>query len=201
MDFSAASGYIIHRLQEELNQALSYHCVEHTLDVLDATRWLADAEKIEPHHKALLETAALYHDAGMIIQYKDHESASILIAEQVLPGFGYSVSEIDKISSLILVTRLPQRPSNHLEQVICDADLDYLGRDDFFINSFKLRLEWQTNGIRNTSLPEWFDIQIHFLEEHHYFTSSAILLRNEKKLKHIEEIKLLRSQRMISPKS
>jgi predicted metal-dependent HD superfamily phosphohydrolase len=191
MDFNAASGYIIHRLRRELNPSLSYHCVEHTLDVLDATRRLADSEKIEPHARILLETASVFHDAGMLVQYKDHESVSVVLAKQALPGFGYSDSEIDEIASLIMVTKLPQGPGNHFEQIICDADLDYLGRDDFFINSFKLRLEWQTNHIRNTTLPEWFAIQIKFLTEHQYFTNSAFHLRHEKKMQHLEEIKQL----------
>jgi hypothetical protein len=191
MDFNAASGYIIHRLQRELNPALSYHCVTHTLDVLEACRRLSDLENIEPHARKLLETASLFHDAGMIMQYKDHESASVTIVKQVLPGFGYSLSEIDDIAGLIMVTKLPQRPYNQLGQVICDSDLDYLGRDDFFINSFKLRLEWQINGIRKTTLAEWFEIQVQFLSEHQYFTKSAILLRNEKKLFHLAELRQL----------
>ena len=201
MDFSGASLYILDRLQLELKPGLSYHCVGHTLAVLEATRILADAEKIEPHQKILIETAALYHDAGMIIQYHDHESASVVLAQQTLPEFGYSISEIDEIAGLIMVTRLPQRPYNHLEQIICDADLDYLGQDNLFINSFKLRLEWQVNGIKNTTLPEWFDIQIKFLSEHQYFTNSALLLRNEKKLKHLKEIKELMSQNTANRKS
>jgi uncharacterized protein len=191
MDFDAASGYIIHRLRRDLNRSLSYHSAEHTLDVLESTRRLAESENIDPRARTLLETASVYHDAGMLIQYKDHESASVAIAEQVLPGFGYSGPDIEEIAGLIMVTKLPQGPVGHLEQIICDADLDYLGRDDFFIHSFKLRLEWQVNGIRNTTLPEWFDIQIKFLTEHRYFTTSAILLRNEKKLKNLEEIKIL----------
>jgi uncharacterized protein len=191
MDFNAASGYIIHRLRRELNPSLRYHCLEHTLDVLESTRRLAKSEKIEPNDKALLETASTYHDAGMLIQYKDHESSSVVIAKQVLPGFGYSESEISEISRLIMVTKLPQHPADHLEQIICDADLDYLGRDDFFIHSFQLRLEWQLNGIRNTTLPEWFDIQVKFLSEHQYFTKSAIALRNEGKLRNLAEINQL----------
>ena len=201
MDFNAASGYIIQRLKRELNPSLSYHCVEHTLDVLEATRLLADAEKIGPHEQILLETAALFHDAGMIFQYKDHESASVDLAKTILPEFSYSASEIEEITTLILVTKLPQRPVSQAEQIICDADLDYLGRDDFYINSFKLKLEWQTNGVINTSLTEWFDIQIQFLREHRYFTKSAILLRNEKKRKHLEAIKHLRSQGLVATKS
>jgi len=191
MDFNAASEYIIDRLRRELNPSLSYHCVEHTIDVIEATRRLAGMEKIEPAAKILLQTASSFHDCGMLIQYKDHESASIDLACQVLPGFGYTNSDIDEVARLIMVTRLPQHPYDHLEQIICDADLDYLGRDDFFINSFRLKLEWEVNGIRNTTLKGWFNIQMKFLTEHQYFTPSAILLRNEKKLRHLQEIKQL----------
>ena len=194
MDFKAASRYIIHRLQLELAPTLSYHCLEHSLDVLEATRLLCNLENIEPRKKILLETVSLYHDSGMIVQYRDHESISAALAREVLPRFGYSSSEIDEIANLILVTKLPQRPYNHFEQIICDADLDYLGRDDFFINSFKLRLEWQSHGVRNTTLTEWLKIQINFLSEHQYFTKSAILLRNDKKIEHLEDIKQLISQ-------
>ena len=121
MDFNAASEYIFGRLHRELKPALSYHCMEHTVDVLAATRRLADAELIEPYPRILLETAALYHDAGMIVQYKDHESASVVLADQSLAGFGYSVPEIEEVCNLIMVTKLPQRPYNHLEQILCDC--------------------------------------------------------------------------------
>jgi predicted metal-dependent HD superfamily phosphohydrolase len=191
MDVKAVSDYLIHRLRHELKQALSYHSVEHTIDVIEATNRLAISEKLTPHETKILETAALFHDSGMLVQYKDHESASVAIANEVLPRFGYHQSEIELIANLITVTKLPQRPYNHLEQIICDADLDYLGRDDFFIHSFKLRLEWQVNEIRNTSLPEWFDIQINFLSQHQYFTKTAIALRNDKKLRNLEEIREL----------
>ena len=191
MDFNAASEYIIHRLRLELNPGLSYHCAEHTFDVLEAVNRISVLERIEHHDHLVLQTAALYHDAGMIVQYKDHESASVLLARQTLPRFGYSPAEIDQIAGLIMVTKLPQRPYTLHEQIICDADLDYLGRDDFYINSFKLRLEWQVNGVLNTTLAEWINIQFNFLNNHRYFTNSAILLRNEKKLQHLDEIKRL----------
>jgi len=188
MDFDAASGYLIQRLRRELNQTLSYHCVEHTLDVLDAATRLTNLEHVGPREKKLILTASLFHDAGMIVQYHDHESASVDLATAILPEFGYTKPDIDEIAGLIMVTKLPQRPYSHAEQIICDADLDYLGRDDFFILSFRLQLEWKLNGIRDTSLAEWLDIQVRFLSDHRYFTNSAIILRNEIKLKHLQEV-------------
>ncbi len=191
MDFKGASEYIVQRLNSELSPSLFYHTPGHSLDVLTAIRKLGETEDIDDHARILLDTAALFHDAGMLVQYHDHEAFSVTLCHEILSGFGYSDTELDQISSLILVTRLPQHPANILEQIICDADLDYLGRDDYFINSFKLRLEWQVNGIRNTTLNEWFDLQVKFLSEHHYFTKSAFNLRNAKKMANLAELRTI----------
>ncbi len=191
MDFNGARKYILQRLTSELSPKLFYHSLEHTLDVHQSTRRLNEIENVDENSKIILETAALFHDAGMLIQYSDHEAQSVTMIQKILPGFEYTKAEIDRISGLIMVTIMPQRATNLYEQIICDADLDYLGRNNFFINSFKLRLEWQVNGIRNTTLREWIDIQIKFLSEHHYFTRSAITLRNEEKLKNLTELKQL----------
>lgn len=191
MNFEAARSYLVQHLQKELNPLLRYHCVEHTLDVVEAASRLADLEKVEPPDKILLVTASLFHDAGMSVQYVDHESASVQLAWQILPGFGYMPPEIEEIAALIMVTKLPQQPKSHLEMIMCDADLDYLGRDDFFINSFKLRYEWQLCNIRNTTLAEWFGIQVKFLSEHQYFTPSARTLRDNKKEMNLKEISTL----------
>ena len=191
MDFIGARKYILQRLTSELSPELFYHSLEHTLNVHEATRRLNETENVDEYSKTILETAALYHDAGMLIQYSDHEAHSVAIIQKILPQFEYTKAEIDQISGLIMVTTMPQRPNNLYEQIICDADLDYLGLNDFFIKSFKLRLEWQVNGIRNTTLREWVDIQIKFLSEHQYFTRSAITLRNEEKLKNLTEFKQL----------
>ncbi len=188
MDFKGASEYIIQRLRSELSPALHYHCLAHTLDVAEATRRLIETEKITVEAGILVETAALFHDAGMIYQYADHESRSAEMAMQILPGFGYSKASLDEVSALIMSTRLPQQPHSLHEQVICDADLDYLGRSDFFINAFKLRLEWQVNGIRSTTLAEWLDIQVDFLGDHQYFTKSAVKLREATRKSNLAEI-------------
>ena len=75
-----------------------------------------------------------------------------------------------------------------LEQIMCDADLDYLGRDDFHEIADSLRRELRDHGkIKSDRL--WDEIQVKFLTQHKYFTKSAIKLRRAKKMQHIEEIK------------
>lgn len=188
MDFTGAHDYIVHRLKNELAKEFSYHSVDHTLDVLDACRRLARLEKVNGDLLPLLETAALFHDAGILIRYKDHENSSVAIAREILPQYGYLPDETETIAGLIQVTRLPQQATTLAEQILCDADLDYLGRDDFFIHSFQLQLEWKNLGILESTLEEWFKIQVKFLGEHRYYTASAKLLRNERKLKTLGQI-------------
>ena len=153
MDFAGARDYIIARMKKELSPLLTYHTVDHTLDMHRSAIRLMEMERFEDEHeRVLIETAAIYHDAGMMISYNDHETQSVLIAGEMLPAFGYSREDIDEVAGLILVTRLPQMPTTLPERILCDADLDSLGRDDFFIESFRLQLEWKLNGIAMTTL-------------------------------------------------
>ncbi|MEI6683092.1 MAG: HD domain-containing protein [Bacteroidota bacterium] len=191
MDFGKASEYVTHRLQTELSPDLFYHSPGHTFDVVTATRRLCEAEQVDAHSALLIETAALYHDTGMIFQYRDHEGKSIGLARETLPGFGYSQAEIDLISNLIYATGMPQRPAHLHEQILCDADLDYLGRNDYLIRSYCLRLELQLIGLNNATLKEWISFQVDFLSGHTYFTGSAKSLRNDYKRRNLEELRNL----------
>ena len=193
MNFPAAQDYILHRLNTELDTRLVYHSYDHTLDVYRSSKRLGEKEKLSKEDMVLIETAALYHDAGMLEGFDNHEAKSAKIAAEILPRYGYSDTQIETIEQLILSTRLPQRAESFLEQIICDADLDNLGRPDFFINSFKLKLEWQYFNIRKYSLYEWFELQEQFLTGHTYFTSTAREDRDAGKLIHIEAIRLLLS--------
>ncbi len=189
MDFNGAKEHIISLLRKQLRPELSYHCVEHTLDVYESTCRLIGLEVPTGADPRILQTAALWHDAGMLVRYREHEEASAALVREILPGFGYTPVEIESVSALIMITKLPQRAITPEEQILCDADLDYLGRDDFFIHSFQLQLEWKVNNILRTNLREWLDIQVKFLSEHEYFTASAKKLRGEKKESNLEEIR------------
>ena len=92
------------------------------------------------------------------------------------------------IRDSIYATIIPHNPQSKLEEIICDADLDYLGRDDFHEISDTLRVELREHGKINSDRM-WDEIQVKFLTMHKYFTKSAISLRQEKKMKHLEEIK------------
>jgi hypothetical protein len=191
MDFAGVKNYILGKLERELNPDLVYHCLEHTLDVLNSTINIAEKEGVEEDDLILLKSAALFHDSGMLLTYVGHEEASAEIVQEVLPRFEFTQEGVDTISNMIITTKLPQRASSFLEKILCDADLDYLGREDFFMTSHRLRHEWIALNINRLSLLEWYQLQVEFLETHQYFTNYTIKLRQEKKIMNLKEIKEL----------
>ena len=188
MRLNDAGHFIISKLNNELPGHLSYHNSTHTLDVVESARRIGEAEGISAADMELLLTAAYYHDSGFLVKAAGHEEESCRIALKTLPVFGYSAGEIENICGMIMATRLPQSPQNHLEQILADADLDDLGRDDFFTISDKLYLENSFFGLDNNP-KEWRRKQLDFMEKHHYFTKSAINLRQTKKDANLERIK------------
>ncbi|MGD0712129.1 MAG: HD domain-containing protein [Bacteroidales bacterium] len=189
MDYKGTEKYIISKIIKELPNNLYYHTIDHTLDVLKAVETYSSMEKIRNKEDLIiLKTAALFHDSGYIVQYFNNEVASIQIVCETLPEFGYSLRHIERISKLILSTEIPRKPKNIFEKILCDADLDYLGRDDFYMIGIRLLREWNENEIP-TSLKEWYIQEIYFLEQHEYYTKSAIKLRLQKMKEHLAELK------------
>jgi predicted metal-dependent HD superfamily phosphohydrolase len=188
MQFKKAKSYISKRMRKELPGHLSYHSLAHIKDVYEAAIRIAKGEGLKKEELTLLLTAVLYHDCGFIIQSKDHEKISCDIVRASLPQFAYNNEQIEKICGMIMATIIPQTTHNLLEQIICDADLDYLGRDDFFVIGNKLFHEMQMYGIIKNE-NEWNKLQINFLKQHHFFTQTAINTREQKKQEHLKLLK------------
>lgn len=188
MQFKKAGKYIISKLSKELPRHLSYHSVDHIMDVYHAAEQLGKQEGISSYQMKLLLTAAWYHDAGFLKGAGGHEEESCRIVQATLPQYGYSILDIHKICGMIMATKIPQSPKNHLEEILADADLDYLGRDDFFTIGDKLYNELCVFGFINTE-AEWNQLQVKFLERHHYFTKAALALRQQKKEEHLKQVK------------
>jgi len=186
--FTSIKQPILSRLENELDSRLGYHNITHTLDVLEQAEVLAGQEKIiDKHDLLLLKTAAVFHDSGFLFVYKNHEEKGCEIASESLRNI-FSEEDIKKVCGMIMATKIPQSPNTLLEQIICDADLDYLGRNDFEPISRNLYKEFLTFKIIPKDMI-WDHIQIRFFESHHYFTGTSISKRNGEKLKHLNILK------------
>ncbi|MEZ5042690.1 MAG: HD domain-containing protein [Saprospiraceae bacterium] len=190
MNYHGAKAFILDKLQYELSDKLAYHGIHHTLDVLYTTDELCYLEKISPYHTLLLKTAALFHDSGFTIGNTDHESLGCTLVKKHLPEYGYTPSQIDMICGMVMATKIPQSPTNFLEKIICDADLDYLGRDDFYDVGATLFEELKSYNVLSDE-KDWNRIQVNFLEKHQFLTSTNIRRRASRKEKYLNELKAL----------
>lgn len=188
-DFDAAIENALARLAGGLSPRLYYHSLSHTRDdVLPAVAHLAALEGIAGEPLGLLHVAAAYHDIGFVERYADHEAASIRIARTTLPGFGFTAEQIRLVAGMIETTKVPQAPTNLLDAVLADGDLDSLGRTDFLATSLALRAELAEHG-SVIDEADWLARQLTFLQQHHYWTASARRLRDPQKRRNIDAVK------------
>jgi ligand-binding sensor domain-containing protein/class 3 adenylate cyclase/HD superfamily phosphodiesterase len=187
INYYKAERHIMKLLEQKLFKGLHYHGVAHSKDVVGAAERIALSENVTDEGLFLLKSAATYHDAGFIEEYDNNEPIGARLAGEILPKYGYTEQHIQKIQKLIFVTKIPHNPTTHLEEIICDADLDYLGRDDFHEIADKLRLELKEHGKIETR-KEWDEIQVSFLKMHKYFTKTAIKTRQKKKMQNLKEV-------------
>jgi len=186
-NYKKAEQYILEQLESGLKGSYTYHGLHHTIDVRDAAERIAIAEKVTDEELFILKTAALFHDSGFLFQYDKNEPLGAEKAKQLLPDFGYNEAQVKLICTLILATSIPQKATTHLEKILCDADLDYLGRDDFNEISNNLMNELISEGkIKNRK--EWDAIQVKFLSNHKFFTNYSIEHREIEKNKRLQEI-------------
>ena len=184
-----AIDHILSRLEKDLPDNLYYHRHHHTVDVMVSVKVIAASENISPKEMTLLMVAAAYHDCGFLNQYKNHEEESCKIVREALSGFSFEESDIAIICEMIMATKVPQSPRSKLAEILCDADLDYLGTNRFKKIGDQLYDELVAiNAISDRET--WNKIQLKFLNTHHYYTSFGKENRQPAKEVHIKELKV-----------
>lgn len=175
----ALHRHVEQRLRTELSPALHYHGPHHTLtDVLPAVERLCDRECVRGKDRDILVAAALFHDTGFIESYNANEPIGARIAADTLPSYGFTHSEIHVVRGLILATEMKevdgvwrQVPGDDpLKRILCDSDLDNLGRDDFLDVSDSLRRELSEQGTTFSDI-QWLSRQVLFVSQQDYFTA------------------------------
>jgi class 3 adenylate cyclase len=190
IQFTDIQEIILDKLEKELPDYLFYHNVKHTVDVVTEVELIGWGEGCSDEEILLLKTAGLFHDAGHIVAYDNHEFYGTEMAREILPKYNYTQKQIDCICEIIMATKLPPRPNGLLEEIICDSDLDYLGRSDFIPVSNTLYEELKAQN-KIGALNDWNKIQVKFITGHQYFTNTARSLREVNKQLQIERIQSL----------
>ena len=181
-------------LNTKLPKNLYYHGIHHTIDALDVCEIYITSEKINKNDADLLRIGVLMHDIGFTVSIENHEDRGVVMAEDLMYKHNFDPNDIEVVKELIMATQVPQNPKNHLEEIICDVDLDYLGRSDYYEISDLLYKELVAYN-KIMSKHEWNKVQIKFLETHKFHTAFARKNRQPQKEKRIMELnELLKSE-------
>ncbi len=184
MRYNDLYQFVISELENKLAENLSYHNVDHTKKVIESVVYLAEKEGISENDLMLLKTAALLHDVGFINGYLNHEVLGCEYAKKILPEYQYSTLEIEEICKMIMATKTPQNPKNDLSKILCDADVFYLGSNNYKTSSEKLYSELKEYGMLKTR-EDFHRREVDFLKTHRFFTKTAREERGPKKEENI----------------
>ena len=179
-------------LLQDLDESLTYHSIAHTRYVVEVSMKIADYYKLDEHDKGLLKIAALFHDSGFLLARENHEEASCKLAEKHLKDHNLSDSDLECIKGMIMATKVPQRATSLLQEIIADADLEYLGTKHFWKVGNLLYKEL-VNVHPDMTREQWNRLQLNFLLNHSYHTSYCQRYKEKRRQKHIAELKELLS--------
>ncbi|MGI8582578.1 MAG: HD domain-containing protein [Chitinophagaceae bacterium] len=186
-DFEKIKTNLLAKLNK-LSSYLTYHRVDHTLDVIKQSERIANEEGITNERDLfLLQVASLYHDTGFLETYAEHEIKSCGIFMEDAINLDFTDKEKEIIRGLIMATKIPQQPNTLMEKIICDADLDYLGRQDFFKIGDTLRKEFLHYKIVQNN-DDWERLQVKFLQFHKYHTDTSQKNREPVKQQHLSKL-------------
>ena len=181
------NDFVINLLKSGITATYRYHNYEHSLYVMQQAVEIGKQVNCSEKELELLSTAALWHDTGYLNIYTGHEEESCKLARQYLPEYGYAPDEIDNICGMIMATKIPQSPQNKLEEIMSDADLEYLGTAKAAVMADNLFKELKALNPLLTK-EDWNKTEIDFLNNHRYFTGYCIENKQHFKAVYLESL-------------
>ncbi len=180
-----ASEFVFELFKEKLPEHLVYHNYQHTQSVAETARKLAKGMKLGDDGIEIVTLAGWLHDTGYTEVYAANEDVGKRIAQEFLRTENYPEEKIEYVLGCIEATKMPQRPKNLLEEIVCDADLSSLGKKTFSDRSKLLRIEWEKMLGKVMSDEDWMRQDLDFLTSHKFFTRYAQEVFDEQKLENI----------------
>lgn len=184
-----SEDYVFALLREKSKPEKYYHNLSHTLDVIKYSQLIGSSENLSEEDLEILNIAAAFHDLGYIFIDEGHEEKSAAMAHEFLKSQNYPEEKINKIKECILATKVPQKPKNLLEEILCDADLNHIGSKNFFEKNDLYLAEIESKHEANISTISWLSSTLKFITDHKYFTQYAKDNFEEQKEKNIKKLK------------
>lgn len=169
-----AEQFVYQLFKEKFKSENIYHNINHTVEVVNVAKKIGKASDLNDEDLEIVLLSSWLHDVGYTESSDKHEEISVRIAQSFLSAKKYPDEKIAKVTSAIMATKIPQNPKNKIDEVICDADLHHLGRNDFFDKSKLFRVELETRFGKTFSDTEWLKNTIEFVTSHFFHTEYAI---------------------------
>lgn len=183
-----AGDFVYELLKKKLPQNIIYHNYNHTVDVVKASKEIGKKADISDEEMEIVLLGAWFHDAGYTEKYEGHEEISIEIADKFLKENGYPEEKTKAVIGCIAATKYPQSPKNLLEEIVCDADLSHIAKDDYADKSELLRTEWEKATNRKYTDLDWMKHEIDFFSNHRFFTKYAKKEYEDIRVEHLLKI-------------
>ena len=177
-------------LEKHLDRHYTYHNAMHTLEVCNAVRLFAEKSGLPQTVYLALRTAAIFHDFGYMERSFDNEKLALPYIKEFGGRWHIAEDILLAAHNLILETVFPYKPFTFAGQILCDADIEYIGRDCFFMQSELFRRELSAEGVVYTE-REWWNIELKFLQENRFFTPYCRSLREDGRLRNLEKVQEL----------
>jgi predicted metal-dependent HD superfamily phosphohydrolase len=168
-----------------------FHNYDHTQDVVNAVNIIGQHTNLTADEMESALVAAWLHDVGYANGSKNHEETSARKAQELLEKLGAPQRKVKEVTESILATRMPQKPTSAVGQVLCDADLFHLSTEECEEKSDMLRQELKALGTKDMSTEEWVDSTVNFMKHHSYHTLYGRTVLEQRKQKNIKKLKKL----------
>ncbi len=177
--------YVIETFKKKGPNEKVYHGLDHTKNVAKACKVIGKASGLTDSELEIVQIAGWFHDLGHIETDVGHENKSADLAVKFLRKNQYPKEKIEKVVNCILATKVPQNPTNLLENVICDADLHHIGTKEFFSKNELFKIELETLLGKTFTESTWLRKSINFFTSQKFFTDYARKSFNEEKKNNI----------------
>jgi len=183
---------------EHNDDRLVYHNRDHTTEMVDAVKKMAEWYKLDKQSSFIVCTAAWFHDTGYLqSDSENHENKSAELAIDFLQNIAVDDETINAVKNCILATRMPQNPVTLLEKIVCDADFFYLGTPSFEEHSQLLKKEYEQLNNKKIKGQDWRAQNIHLLESHKYHTEYCQILLEETKALNLQKLKQKQEKKLL----
>jgi class 3 adenylate cyclase len=166
---------IFGKLEAELPKNLYFHNLDYARHLFTLAGLFSKAEDLDGEDTLLLLTSILLMNVGYIHSYESPEKYTADYSLSILTQFNYSEDQIAFIQKLIHSHKSLSFPQTIIEQILHDIRTEYLGRADF-LKLYKLLFLEQNEYRISTNVDEFKKDQIRVIQNHRFYTKTAIHL-------------------------